>query len=105
MLGLAPLAAKISFNDALLGNLSSAYDYRFGNSTYGTFLGINRSDCPGRLSVPTDAGARIDYLNIEYWGRLPMVSDIEFVEIPLVLRPSGLSLYEPSRLSVSEAIN
>lgn len=32
MMGLAPLAAKIAVSDALLKNLSSAYDYRFGNS-------------------------------------------------------------------------
>lgn len=32
MLGLAPLAAKVAMSDALVGNLSSAYDYRFGNA-------------------------------------------------------------------------
>lgn len=79
ILGLAPLAAKITIGGKLLPNLSSAYDYRFGNS-----LG------------------RIDKLDLTYWGRTRYYGE-EMValelekfrqQIPMVYHQRDLALYE-----------
>jgi hypothetical protein len=53
ILGLAPLAAKVAISDELLGNLSSAYDYRFGIMHPLQAAAYNELSAPAGIIGPT----------------------------------------------------